>query len=72
MNRYVLWAYSERKETTLPFFVYFEGAFRYLGMLHPASGEDFQKSKAPGGDRTTPCVRTLPVGRPTGNEKRDN
>jgi hypothetical protein len=33
---YVLWAYNERKETTLPFFVYFEGAFRYIGMLHPA------------------------------------
>jgi hypothetical protein len=51
---YVLWAYSERKETTLPFFVYFQGAFRYLGMLHPASGEDFQKSKAPGGDTGQP------------------
>lgn len=41
---YVLWAYNETKETTLPFFVYFEGAFRYLGMLHPASDEDFRKA----------------------------
>ena len=47
---YVLWAYSEGKETTLPFFVYFEGAFRYIGMLHPASVEDFQKTKAAGED----------------------
>jgi hypothetical protein len=45
---YVLWAYNERRETTLPFFVYFEGAFRYIGMLHPASVEDFQKSKTTG------------------------
>jgi hypothetical protein len=43
---YVLWIYSETKETTLPFFVYSEGAFRYLGMLHPASAEDLQKAKA--------------------------
>jgi hypothetical protein len=42
---YVLWAYSENKETTLPFFVYSAGAFRYLGMHHPASVEDFQKAK---------------------------
>lgn len=47
---YVLWAYNERKETTLPFFVYFGGAFRYIGMLHPASVEDFQKTKEPGED----------------------
>jgi hypothetical protein len=43
---YVLWAYSESKETTLPFFVYSAGAFRYIGMLHPASVEDSQKTKA--------------------------
>lgn len=42
---YVLWAYNQTKETTLPFFVYSEGAFRYIGMLHPASVEDFHKSK---------------------------
>lgn len=47
---YVLWAFNERKETTMPFFVYFEGAFRYIGMLHPASVEDFQKTKATGED----------------------
>ena len=40
---YVLWAYSETKETTLPFFVYSEGAFRYLGMLHPASDTALRK-----------------------------
>jgi hypothetical protein len=43
---YVLWAYNEHKETTMPFFVYFEGAFRYIGMLHPASIEDMQKTTA--------------------------
>ena len=42
---YVLWSYSEAKETTLPFFVYSQGAFRYIGMPHPASIEDFQKNK---------------------------
>jgi hypothetical protein len=40
---YVLWAYNAHKETTLPFFVYVAGAFRYLGMLHPASVDDFQR-----------------------------
>lgn len=43
---YVLWAYNQTKETTLTFFVYSEGAFRYIGMQHPASVEEFQKSKA--------------------------
>jgi hypothetical protein len=43
---YVLWAYNEHKETTLPFFVYVDGAFRYVGMLHPASVEDFQRGNA--------------------------
>jgi hypothetical protein len=43
---YVLWAYNEHKETTLPFFVYFEGAFRYIGMLHPSPIEDLQKTTA--------------------------
>ena len=43
---YVLWAYSETKETTMPFFVYAEGAFRYLGMLHPATPEDLRKAGA--------------------------
>ena len=42
---YVLWAYNQTKETTLTFFVYSDGAFRYIGMQHPASVEDFQKSK---------------------------
>ena len=45
---YVVWAYNQHKETTLPFFVYFEGAFRYVGMVHPASVEDFQKTNAAG------------------------
>jgi hypothetical protein len=47
---YVLWAYSDSKETTLPFFVYVQGAFRYIGMLHPVSEEDFQRTKAAGAD----------------------
>ncbi len=46
---YVLWSYSDRKETTLPFFVYSQGAFRYIGMPHEASVEDYQK-KIKGGD----------------------
>ena len=41
---YALWAYNEHKEATLPFVVYVDGAFRYVGMLHPASVEDFQRS----------------------------
>jgi hypothetical protein len=43
---YVLWAYSKTKETTLAFFVYSDGAFRYIGMPHPASVEDFRKKAA--------------------------
>jgi hypothetical protein len=57
---YVLWIYNGTKETTLPFFVYSEGAFRYLGMLHPASVEDFHKAKAPKEDsEPTPPPRYL-------------
>ena len=43
---YVLWAYSETKETTIPFFVYWEGSFRYLGMLHPASDDALHSDAA--------------------------
>jgi hypothetical protein len=50
---YVLWSYSETKETTLAFFVYSEGAFRYIGMPHPTSVEDYQESKG-GEARTEP------------------
>ena len=46
---YVLWSYSDSKETTLPFFVYSQGAFRYIGMPHEASVEDYQK-KSKGGE----------------------
>ena len=46
---YVLWSYSHTKETTLPFFVYSQGAFRYIGMPHESSVEDYQKSR--GGER---------------------
>lgn len=42
---YVLWSYSDTKETTLPFFVYSLGAFRYIGMPHEASLDDYQKSR---------------------------
>lgn len=38
---YVLWVYNETKETTVAFFVYVDGAFRYIGMPHPASVEEF-------------------------------
>jgi hypothetical protein len=55
---YVLWAYSKNKETTLPFFVYSEGAFRYIGMPHPASVEDFQKGEIPE-DRVPPSPHYL-------------
>jgi hypothetical protein len=43
---YALWIYSENKQTTLPFFVYSEGAFRYLGMLHEATFDEFHKGKS--------------------------
>jgi hypothetical protein len=43
---YVLWIYNDHKETTLPFFVFSEGAFRYLGMLSPASIEELQDANA--------------------------
>ena len=43
---YALWIYSESKQTTLPFFVYSEGAFRYLGMLHEATFDEFRKGKS--------------------------
>jgi hypothetical protein len=43
---YALWIYSESKQTTLSFFVYSEGAFRYLGMLHEATFDEFHKGKS--------------------------
>jgi|GEM_PF-2575970 hypothetical protein len=43
---YVLWAYSETKETSVAFFVYAEGAFRYIGMPHPSSSEDYARNAA--------------------------
>ena len=43
---YALWIYSEKKQTTLPFFVYSEGSFRYLGMLHEATFDEFRKGKS--------------------------
>jgi len=42
---YGLWSYSETKETLLAYFVYSAGGFRYLGILHEASVEDYQKRK---------------------------
>lgn len=56
---YVLWAYSEDKETTLPFFVYSEGAFRYLGMLHPASDGALRKDAGPETDSVAPSAHYL-------------
>ncbi len=43
---YALWIYSQSKQTTLPFFVYSEGAFRYLGMLHEATFDELHKGKS--------------------------
>ena len=42
---YVLWSYSEKEETTIGFFVYSNGAFRYIGMPHPVSVEELAQSK---------------------------
>lgn len=42
---YALWIYSESKQTPLSFFVYSEGAFRYLGILHEATFDEFRKAK---------------------------
>jgi len=53
---YVLWIYNDTKETTLPFFVYSQGAFRYIGMFHPASIEDFQEKSATVIEATGPAV----------------
>ena len=39
---YVLWAYNEKKETTVTFFVYSQGAFRYIGMPRPAPPDDYR------------------------------
>ena len=56
---YVLWAYSETKETTLPFFVYSEGAFRYLGMLHPASDDALHRYAAGVNSEAEPSAHYL-------------
>jgi hypothetical protein len=43
---YVLWSYNNTKDTTLPFFVYSQGSFRYIGMQHPVSTEAYQNKSA--------------------------
>jgi hypothetical protein len=48
---YVLWAYSEKEETMIAFFVYSEGAFRYVGMIYPAGLDDFARSTAASGEK---------------------
>jgi hypothetical protein len=45
---YALWSYSETKEAVLAFFVYSAGAFRYVGILHEAYVEEYQKRRASG------------------------
>ncbi|MGC1106389.1 MAG: hypothetical protein WA876_07610 [Candidatus Acidiferrales bacterium] len=40
---YIVWSYNKKAETTLAFFVYSDGAFRYIGMPHPASLEEFAR-----------------------------
>src|SRR5579859_2037493 len=44
---YVLWSYNQHSETTIAFFVYSQGAFRYIGMPHPASVEEFVSQSVP-------------------------
>lgn len=38
---YVLWDHNDKAETTIAFFVYSNGGFRYIGMPHPASLQEF-------------------------------
>lgn len=44
---YVLWSYNQHSETTIAFFVYSQGAFRYIGMPHPASLEEMVRQSVP-------------------------
>ncbi len=46
---YVIWAYSETQETTVGFFVYTRGAFRYIGMPYPATWQNFESAAAANG-----------------------
>jgi hypothetical protein len=57
---YVLWAFNESKETTLNFFVYSQGAFRYIGMPRPAPAEDYRQKKYSEGSfpPTSPSILT--------------
>ena len=52
---YVLWSYSQSKETTLAFFVYSEGAFRYIGMPHPTSVEYYREMSKGAETQTMPA-----------------
>jgi hypothetical protein len=60
---YVLWSYNEKAETTVAFFVYSDGAFRYIGMPHPASLDEFaRRAEIPqGGDLANEIVDAQPV-----------
>jgi hypothetical protein len=51
---YVLWVYSETEETMIAFFVYSDGAFRYVGMIYPAGLDDFARSTAASGEKVAP------------------
>lgn len=42
---YILWSYSQTQETTIGFFVYSEDAFRYIGMPHPASADEYSHKR---------------------------
>jgi hypothetical protein len=57
---YVLWAFNESKETTLNFFVYSQGAFRYIGMPRPAPADDYRQKKYSEGSfpPTSPSILT--------------
>ncbi len=53
---YVVWAYSQDKETTLAFFVYDEGAFRYIGMPHPFLPETYIQVRDSGASISGPAA----------------
>jgi hypothetical protein len=53
---YVVWAYSQDKETTLAFFVYDEGAFRYTGMPHPFLPETYIQVRDSGASISGPAA----------------
>jgi hypothetical protein len=68
---YVLWAWGEGNETMIGFFVYFQGAFRYVGQTQPMPFEEFVRNTeeeqthlarlAPAGDLTEEVLNVRPA-----------